>query len=182
MHLPPPRQAASPKSRARHSSFLMCLLNRVHPQPLTRSILKVEERGPRMWLAFLDLSLQTPRSANSPNFVDSSAKDKAILEAAYKANPKPDKAARLEIVERVSLNEKEVQVCSILTLGHVTRLSMCLSPRSKHSSGFDAKPVPLDRFGFKTEDRMIGESHARFLLRNLLPFGAVECRFCPQNR
>lgn len=40
----------------------------------------------------------------------SSAKDKAILEAAYNANPKPDKAARLDIVKRVSLNEKEVQV------------------------------------------------------------------------
>lgn len=39
-----------------------------------------------------------------------SAKDKAILEAAYNANPKPDKAARLDIVQRVSLNEKEVQV------------------------------------------------------------------------
>lgn len=39
-----------------------------------------------------------------------SAKDKAILEAAYNANPKPDKPARLDIVKRVSLNEKEVQV------------------------------------------------------------------------
>lgn len=39
-----------------------------------------------------------------------SAKDKAILESAYNANPKPDKAARLDIVKRVSLNEKEVQV------------------------------------------------------------------------
>lgn len=38
------------------------------------------------------------------------AKDKSVLEAAYHANPKPDKAARLEIVKRVSLNEKEVQV------------------------------------------------------------------------
>lgn len=39
-----------------------------------------------------------------------SAKDKVILESAYNANPKPDKAARLDIVKRVSLNEKEVQV------------------------------------------------------------------------
>ncbi len=39
-----------------------------------------------------------------------SAKDKAILEEAYAANPKPDKTARLAIVNRVSLNEKEVQV------------------------------------------------------------------------
>jgi hypothetical protein len=33
-----------------------------------------------------------------------------ILEDSYKNNPKPDKQARLDIVNRVSLNEKEVQV------------------------------------------------------------------------
>jgi hypothetical protein len=38
------------------------------------------------------------------------AKDKTILEEAYLSNPKPDKQARLDIVERVSLNEKEVQI------------------------------------------------------------------------
>jgi hypothetical protein len=36
--------------------------------------------------------------------------DKEILEAAYNENPKPDKEARLEIVKRVSLSEKAVQV------------------------------------------------------------------------
>ncbi|KAH6997786.1 hypothetical protein BKA56DRAFT_566104 [Ilyonectria sp. MPI-CAGE-AT-0026] len=38
------------------------------------------------------------------------AKDKMILEEAYSNNAKPDKQARLEIVQRVSLNEKEVQI------------------------------------------------------------------------
>ncbi|CAI4216799.1 unnamed protein product [Parascedosporium putredinis] len=38
------------------------------------------------------------------------AGDKTILESAYQENPKPDKIARLEIVKRVSLNEKEVQI------------------------------------------------------------------------
>ncbi|KAG5976729.1 hypothetical protein E4U55_007249 [Claviceps digitariae] len=38
------------------------------------------------------------------------AKDKMILENAYRSNPKPDKQARQEIVDRVSLNEKEVQI------------------------------------------------------------------------
>jgi hypothetical protein len=37
------------------------------------------------------------------------AADKLILERAYKANAKPDKFARQEIVNQVSLNEKEVQ-------------------------------------------------------------------------
>ena len=39
-----------------------------------------------------------------------SPKDQATLEAEYKLNPKPNKAARAEIVEKVDLNEKEVQV------------------------------------------------------------------------
>ena len=39
-----------------------------------------------------------------------SPEDQATLEAEYKLNPKPNKAARAEIVGRVKLNEKEVQV------------------------------------------------------------------------
>ena len=39
-----------------------------------------------------------------------SPKDQATLEAEYKLNPKPNKAARAEIVGMVDLNEKEVQV------------------------------------------------------------------------
>ncbi|KAL5611813.1 hypothetical protein BROUX41_000612 [Berkeleyomyces rouxiae] len=38
------------------------------------------------------------------------AGDKAILESAYQANAKPDKAARLAIVRQVSMTEKEVQI------------------------------------------------------------------------
>ncbi|OAQ72751.1 homeobox transcription factor [Pochonia chlamydosporia 170] len=38
------------------------------------------------------------------------AKDKMVLEEAYRNNPKPDKQARQDIVDRVSLNEKEVQI------------------------------------------------------------------------
>lgn len=50
--------------------------------------------------------------------------DKAILESAYNANPKPDKAARLDIVKRVSLNEKEVQVSLSITLGRCINASI----------------------------------------------------------
>jgi hypothetical protein len=39
-----------------------------------------------------------------------SPEDHAILEAEYRKNPKPDKAARASIVSRVALGEKEVQV------------------------------------------------------------------------
>lgn len=40
----------------------------------------------------------------------SSPEDQNILEASYRRDPKPDKAARLEIVKNVELGEKEVQV------------------------------------------------------------------------
>ena len=39
-----------------------------------------------------------------------STEDQAILEEAYKRDPKPDKAARLDLVKQVALGEKEVQV------------------------------------------------------------------------
>lgn len=39
-----------------------------------------------------------------------SAADHSFLEAEYLRNPKPDKAARRSIVQRVALNDKEVQV------------------------------------------------------------------------
>ena len=39
-----------------------------------------------------------------------SPQDHAVLEAEYERNPKPDKAARMDIVNRVALGEKEVQV------------------------------------------------------------------------
>ncbi|KAJ5577565.1 Homeodomain [Penicillium hispanicum] len=39
-----------------------------------------------------------------------SPEDHAILEAEYQTNPKPDKVARANIVSRVSLGEKEVQI------------------------------------------------------------------------
>ncbi|KAI7580808.1 hypothetical protein KC343_g20534, partial [Hortaea werneckii] len=38
-----------------------------------------------------------------------SPEDQAVLEAAYKRDPKPDKNARLDIVNQVSMGEKEVQ-------------------------------------------------------------------------
>ncbi|XXG94612.1 NAD(+) kinase [Hypoxylon texense] len=55
--------------------------------------------------------------------------DKAILEAAYNSNPKPDKAARLDIVGRVSLNEKEVQIWFQNRRQNDRRKSRPLSPQ-----------------------------------------------------
>ncbi|KAK7755268.1 hypothetical protein SLS62_002773 [Diatrype stigma] len=55
--------------------------------------------------------------------------DKAILESAYNANPKPDKAARLDIVKRVTLNEKEVQIWFQNRRQNDRRKSRPLSPQ-----------------------------------------------------
>lgn len=46
--------------------------------------------------------------ANAPIY---SPEDHAILEAEYQRHPKPDKVTRANIVSRVSLGDKEVQVC-----------------------------------------------------------------------
>ncbi|KAI1082820.1 hypothetical protein F5B20DRAFT_485996 [Whalleya microplaca] len=55
--------------------------------------------------------------------------DKVILEAAYNSNPKPGKAARLDIVSRVSLNEKEVQIWFQNRRQNDRRKSRPLSPQ-----------------------------------------------------
>ncbi|KAJ2898807.1 uncharacterized protein MKZ38_003627 [Zalerion maritima] len=55
--------------------------------------------------------LNEHNQTNSVNFaLFCSTQDKAILEAAYQTDTKPDKQARLDIVSRVSMNEKEVQI------------------------------------------------------------------------
>ena len=48
--------------------------------------------------------------ASAHHFTCHSPEDQAILEAEYRRNSKPDKKARMEIVSRVALGEKEVQV------------------------------------------------------------------------
>lgn len=50
-----------------------------------------------------------------------SPEDHAILEAEYERNTKPDKAARINIVKRVALGEKEVQVSKSNQCGHLAR-------------------------------------------------------------
>lgn len=54
-----------------------------------------------------------------------SKEDEDVLKAEYIKNPKPDKAARLHIVSKVALGEKEVQVCPRV-VSHVTRLRAIL--------------------------------------------------------
>jgi hypothetical protein len=51
-----------------------------------------------------------------------STEDQSILEEAYKRDPKPDKAARQELVKQVALGEKEVQVGNCVQYQQVDRM------------------------------------------------------------
>ncbi|KAI0417524.1 hypothetical protein F5X98DRAFT_340428 [Xylaria grammica] len=81
------------------------------------------------------------------------SQDKTILESAYNSNPKPDKAARLDIVKRVSLNEKEVQIWFQNRRQNDRRKSRPLSPQEiealRYGNGMrvlssDAMPTSLE--------------------------------------
>ncbi|KAF2968788.1 hypothetical protein GQX73_g4730 [Xylaria multiplex] len=81
------------------------------------------------------------------------SQDKTILESAYNSNPKPDKAARLDIVKRVSLNEKEVQIWFQNRRQNDRRKSRPLSPQEiealRYGNGMrvlssDVMPVSIE--------------------------------------
>ncbi|EHK96950.1 putative Homeobox-leucine zipper protein ROC5 [Glarea lozoyensis 74030] len=71
------------------------------------------------------------RTQNKQRRKRTTPQDQAKLEAEYKLNPKPNKAARAEIVKNVSLNEKEVQIAAF-GLGGMPALSS--DPVSSSSS------------------------------------------------
>ncbi|KUI66608.1 Homeobox protein YOX1 [Cytospora mali] len=98
------------------------------PQSKADSAVHVDETPERV---DPDSSFQSNSSERHPKGKRkrTAAKDKAILEAAYNANPKPDKAARLDIVKRVSLNEKEVQIWFQNRRQNDRRKSRPLSPQ-----------------------------------------------------
>jgi hypothetical protein len=61
----------------------------------------------------------TPPTPHRNALTSHSKEDEEILKAEYLRNAKPDKAARLDIVRKVALGEKEVQVNPPMAL-HVT--------------------------------------------------------------
>ncbi|KKK15280.1 hypothetical protein P175DRAFT_0522635 [Aspergillus ochraceoroseus IBT 24754] len=74
-----------------------------------------------------------------------SPEDHAILEAEYQRNPKPDKAARTNIVNRVSLGEKEVQIWFQNRRQNDRRKSKPLQPHELIAPRSDElKPLPSD--------------------------------------
>ncbi|KAK1848201.1 homeobox transcription factor [Colletotrichum chrysophilum] len=91
------------------------------PPSSSDSFSQLEHSAPDLIISSSDLATSSTTSKTIVNGAEpekhpkgkrkrTAAKDKSILENAYLANPKPDKAARLDIVKRVSLNEKEVQI------------------------------------------------------------------------
>ncbi|KAJ9157960.1 GS homeobox 2 [Pleurostoma richardsiae] len=78
------------------------------------------------------------------------AKDKAVLEAAYAANPKPDKAARLDIVKRVSLNEKEVQIWFQNRRQNDRRKSRPLTPQEIAALRYGGMQILSDPLSYNT--------------------------------
>jgi hypothetical protein len=98
---------------------------------------------------------------NSANHTRDSPEDHAVLEAAYQENSKPDKSERMDIVKRVTLSEKEVQVCE--AQGQRER-------RNTESIG---------RYGFKIEDKMTVENRDHcYLMRWYLTFAILSPKSC----
>ncbi|CAD6448249.1 03efc795-d53d-46ca-a303-b47e41740781 [Sclerotinia trifoliorum] len=73
-----------------------------------------------------------------------SPEDQAFLEAEYKENPKPNKAARAEIVKSVRLNEKEVQIWFQNRRQINRRKSRPLLPHEIAAFGLGINPLSSD--------------------------------------
>ena len=110
--------------------------------------------------AVQETSLYQQRAHNADPRWILSPEDHAILEAEYQLNPKPDKAARMQIVERVALGEKEVQVSYF---GQITWQHKAIAPLLSHNhqqwtreiaaSGTDIGPSRSgSRTGVRTRD------------------------------
>ncbi|KAM0564085.1 hypothetical protein ACHAPJ_000294 [Fusarium lateritium] len=98
---------------APHNSFIAATPDRHAASGLGHHDLAVTPQSlPPLADATSTAPMSAPESEKHPKGKRkrTAAKDKMILEEAYSSNPKPDKQARLDIVQRVSLNEKEVQI------------------------------------------------------------------------
>jgi hypothetical protein len=117
--------------------------------------------------------------------LSNSAKDKMILEEAYSKNPKPDKVARQDIVQRVTLNEKEVQVSSAVPLPSFGFLPVDAFVTSVEYMA-DTECPQLGvwgsyRSGSRTDDRTIEESRVRSRRRKLPPLGMAAAQVYPRT-
>ena len=92
------------------------LMQDLPPKIDTAMTARQKRRRTRYTCSLLPCTLRAARDARLKVALTScdSPEDHTILEAAYQENSKPDKSERIEIVKRVTLSEKEVQVCETL--------------------------------------------------------------------
>ncbi|KAJ0162611.1 hypothetical protein CTA2_4281 [Colletotrichum tanaceti] len=109
---PPVSTATAPSSSSPSSCESSFLLQPTAQTPTKQPVADLTQTPDLVLSLHAEIDVSTPDSEKHPKGKRkrTAAKDKSILEAAYIGNPKPDKAARLDIVKRVSLNEKEVQI------------------------------------------------------------------------
>lgn len=107
----------------------------------------------------------------------SSAKDKMILEEAYRSNPKPDKQARQDIVDRVSLNEKEVQVC----LAPITPPQRVDDWMDLGLGKYGRDETDNCRFGSRTAAKTTEGNRVHFRPRSSPLFALVACTTSPRQ-
>ncbi|KAI9803095.1 MAG: hypothetical protein M1833_001165 [Piccolia ochrophora] len=121
------------------------------PSP-PQSCSELPSQRPSASFAFLVHS-QSAFSQNQPPNVDNkplarqkrrrtSPEDQALLEREYLRNPKPDKAARMDIVSRVALGEKEVQIWFQNRRQTARRKSRPLSPHELFTSSQSSRTMP----------------------------------------
>ncbi|PHH74093.1 hypothetical protein CDD80_3314 [Ophiocordyceps camponoti-rufipedis] len=99
------------------------------------------------------------------------AKDKVILEEAYQSNPKPDKQARLAIVQRVTLNEKEVQIWFQNRRQNDRRKSRPLSPEELAALKYSGLRPSLRRSFNAESDELDGASDRPFGSSSVARYG-----------
>ncbi|CCF32745.1 hypothetical protein CH063_05074 [Colletotrichum higginsianum] len=109
---PPVSTATAPSSSSPPSCESSFLSQPAAQTPTRQPVADLTQTPDLALSSHAKIDVSTPDSEKHPKGKRkrTAAKDKSILEAAYIGNPKPDKAARLDIVKRVSLNEKEVQI------------------------------------------------------------------------
>jgi len=83
-----------------------CTLIKIRPTPTCRKVNGPVQSGSGRGMDLCPTHLILTSLTGAPY----SPADHSFLEAEYQRNPKPDKAARTSIVQRVALNDKEVQV------------------------------------------------------------------------
>lgn len=107
-----------------------------------------------------------------------SPEDHNILEQEYKRNSKPDKIARLEIVEKVKLSEKEVQIWFQNKRQSARRKSRPLLPHELEAFGLGGMTAlssdPISSSVYGSSQAMSPREHSRSDVSALEPLDKIQ--------